>query len=264
MTTVSDVLNRLTELAPMALKMDFDNVGHLVGRMSAPVRKILVSLDITSAVIAEAISTGADLIVSHHPLFFSVKDVTDGTVIGGKILSLAENKIAAICMHTNLDAAAGGVNDALAAAAGIDDVTLLNVEGTLPDGTDYSYGRVGTLKNPVALSDYLETVKTNLRANGLRYHDAGRPVHKIAVVGGSGGQMLADALARGCDTLLTSDIKYDVFLDAKELSINLIDGDHFCTENLVVARLFDVLSGSFPDVAVEISAVHGQTAQFYT
>jgi dinuclear metal center YbgI/SA1388 family protein len=264
MATVSDIYTRLAEVAPVSMKMDFDNVGHLVGRASREVRKILVSLDITSEVIAEAIAANADLIVSHHPLFFSVKDVTDGSVIGGKILSLIENNIAAICMHTNLDAAVGGVNDALAQAAGLRDTALLNVEGTLPDGTDYSYGRVGTLEKPVPLVEYLRTVKTALGAKGLRYHDAGRPVYRVATVGGSGGSMLADAVSSGCDTLLTSDIKYDVFLDAKELSINIIDGDHFCTENLVTNKLLTLLRESFPDVETAISRVHGQTSQFYT
>jgi putative NIF3 family GTP cyclohydrolase 1 type 2 len=88
-------------------------------------------------------------------------------------------------------------------------------------------------------------------------------VFKIAVVSGSGGSELHKASAQGCDTFLTSDIKYDVFLEAKELGINLIDGDHFCTENLVIAPLAEYLRSVFPDADVMVSKRHAQTARFF-
>lgn len=72
-----------------------------------------------------------------------------------------------------------------------------------------------------------------------------------------------DAIAAGCDTYVTSDIKYNSFLDAKELGINLIDADHFCTENVVVPVLSDKLAGRFEDVSFVVSSAHKQTAQFF-
>jgi dinuclear metal center YbgI/SA1388 family protein len=252
MITVHDVYAKLAEFAPIEAKMDFDNVGHLVGAAAGGVTNILLSLDITSDVIAEAVDVGADLIVSHHPLFFSLKEVTDATVTGKKIISLIQNNIAAICMHTNLDAARGGVNDRLAAAAGLQNAELI---------PDFPYGRFGFLEKPATLAEYLAKIKDSLQTNGLRYYDAGRPVSRVAVVGGSGGSELARAVDLGCDTLLTADVKYDVFLDAKELGVNLIDGDHFCTENVVLPALEEVLR--FPGVRVARSARHGQIARFF-
>lgn len=262
MVTVLDVYKRLEAFAPLEMKMDFDNPGFLVGRGDMPVDRILVSLDITDDVIAEAEHTGAQLIVSHHPLFFSLKSVTDGDGIGRKIISLVSNGIAAICMHTNLDAAKGGVNDALADALGLRDTEILNVEGVNGAGEEYSYGRAGFLPEPTDMAVFLERVKAALSSNGLRYHDAGRPVYKVASVGGSGGSMLGFAAAKGCDTFVTSDIKYDVFLTAKELGMNLIDADHFCTENTVVPVIADVIREAFPDTDVLISERHCQTAHF--
>lgn len=263
MAKVKDIYNALKSIAPPELKMDFDNVGFLVGFSENDVSKILVSLDITDEVIGEAVSEKAQLIVSHHPLFFSVNSVTDTDRTGRKITAMLSNNISAVCMHTNLDAAEGGVNDALASVAGLKRTSLLNEDVYDKNGRAYSYGRIGYLSQPVTLSSYLKTLKARLGANGLRYHDAGRKVYKAATVCGSGGSELRHAAAQGCDTFITADIKYDVFLEAKELGINLIDGDHFCTENVVTPVLAERLYALFPDISVFISKAHHQTACFF-
>lgn len=255
MTTVWDVLQLLDQKSPVSGKMDFDNVGLLVGRSSAEVKRVLVSLDITEDVVEEAALYHAELIVSHHPIFFELRSVTDSTGSGQKVLALAENHIAAICMHTNLDAAEGGVNDVLMSVLGG------TVTGILDPKTHI--GRVGKLPQPMNFQDFLIRTKAVLSSSGLRYHDAGRSVEHIAVCGGSGGGDIPLASAAGCDTYVTADVKYDQFLEAKRLGINLIDGDHFCTENVVVAVLKDWICKAFPGIAVEISRIHRQTAQFF-
>lgn len=255
MTRVADVLAFLEEKAPCGLKLDFDNVGHLVGHSDAVVSRILTALDITDEVIEEAEALGAELIVSHHPLiFFPVKSVTDGSWTGRRILTLAEKRMAAICMHTNLDAAQGGVNDVLMETLG----------GTVVETLDpvSGIGRIGVLPEAVAFAEFLQNTKTVLNSHGLRYHDAGRPVQKIACCGGSGGSDIALAAEAGCDCYVTADVKYDQFLEAKSLGINLIDADHFCTENVVIPVLAGWLKKAFPRVEVLVSETHGQCAQF--
>lgn len=256
MTKVSDILSFLEEKAPCGLKLEFDNVGHLVGRAGQEVHKVLVALDITDEVIEEAKEWGAELIVSHHPLiFFAVKSVTDESWVGRRILRMAEEGIAAICMHTNLDAAQGGVNDALMKALGAEvSETLDPVSGI---------GRIGELPEPMDFGGFLAYVKSALAVNGLRYHDAGRPVRRIGCCGGSGGGDIALAHEAGCDCYVTADVKYDQFLEAKNLGIGLIDADHFCTENVVVPVLAGWLREAFPSIDVRISEKHAQTAQFY-
>ncbi len=254
MPTVADILKLLDEKAPMAGKMDFDNVGLLVGHPDRPVQRVLVSLDITEEAIGEAAALGAELIVSHHPLFFQLKALSDSTLEGALALSLAEKGIAAICMHTNLDAAQGGVNDALMAALGG------RVTGVLEPDT--GIGRIGVLPEPTDFGRFTAFVKKALSANGLRFHDAHRPVHKLAVCGGSGGGEIGLAAAAGCDTYVTADVKYHQFLQAKSLGINLIDGDHFCTENVVTPVLKDWICQAFPTLEVTLCRAHGQTAQF--
>lgn len=264
MAKVGQIFEYLDDLAPVSLKMDFDNVGLLVGDAGNDVDRCIVALDITGEVISEAIETGAQLIVSHHPIIFgSIKNVTSDDLVGRKIIALIQNNISAVCMHTNLDIAEGGVNDALMSALSVKPKRWLEYCGADKNGKDVGCGRIGELDNEMRFEEFLKLCKEALNANGLRYHYAGRPVKKLAVMGGSGGSNLMDAVCAGCDTYVTSDVKYNTFLDAKELGINLIDADHFCTENVIIQPLTIKLSERFNDVRFTVSSVHKQTAQFF-
>ena len=256
MTNVQTVYDFLQSKAPFELQLGFDNAGFLVGRGSAGVSRILVSLDITEPVIQEAAQLGAQLIVSHHPVIWGgAKTVTDQTPTGRKLLAMAEQHIAGICAHTNLDAVADGVNDALARQLGLADIAQLKQDGVDGQGRPYGIGRVGTVEEQ-SLEDFARFVKARLGSNGVRLVDAGRPVRKVAVGGGSCSDMMGDALALGCDTFVTADVKYDGFLDAKALGLNLIDAGHFPTEDVVCPVLCRWLAQRFPEVEVSISRVH--------
>ncbi len=253
MKTVQEIFDYLCTLAPLELQMDFDNSGFLVGHSDVRVDKALLALDITDPVIEEAVAGQAQLIISHHPVIWDpVKALVAGAGTG-KLLSLAENHIAAICMHTNLDIAQGGVNDVLITLLGAQPEAALDADGC---------GRVGHLSDSPPLNVFLRHCKTVLHANGLRYYDAGRPVWKLAVMGGAGADAIEDACRAGCDTYVTSDIKYHQFLLAAELGINLIDADHFCTENPVIPVLAERLQQRFPDVSFMVSQKHRQLISF--
>ena len=258
MATVREIYQYLDGLAPFSLQMEFDNAGFLVGRGERAVSKILVSLDITEEVAEEAAELGAELIVSHHPVIFRpAKSVTDGDPDGRVLLALAEHRIAAICAHTNLDAVAGGVNDALAQKLGLLQIEQLHQDGVDGSGRPYGIGRVGsTTGTPMYAPAFAAFVKEALGANGVRYVDAGRPVRRVAVGGGSCGSMLADAVAMGCDTFVTADVKYDQFLEARALGVNLLDAGHYATENVICDRVAQYLSQRFPEVSVLVSHRH--------
>lgn len=264
MVTVQDVFAFLDAQAPVRYQMDFDNSGFLTGNPQSTVQHILAALDITDDVIEEAVETGAQLIVSHHPLIFSpLKRVVADDLTGCKILRMAANGLAAICMHTNLDIADGGVNDALMAALDAQVSGVLEPTGVDDNGQELGCGRIGTLREPMAFQEFLKFTSQRLQANGLRYCASGKPVERLAVCGGSGGDMLELAVEHGCDTFVTADVKYDRFLAAKELGMNLIDADHFCTENVVIRPLAERLRMQFPELTVAVSQRHAQTAQFY-
>ena len=263
MAKVKEIRDYFNKIYPFYMKFDFDNIGMLVGYCEKEVHRAVVALDITDDVIDEAVKSGAELIVSHHPLLFhAIKRVTDDDDRGRKIIRMIENGISAICLHTTLDTAEGGVNDALMAALGGKVLGLLDPHGCHPDGTPYGVSRIGELPESCEFDEFLAATKKALNSNGLRYHYAGKPVKKLACCGGAGGSDLKKAFEAGCDTYVTADLKYDHFLWAKETGINLIDADHFCTENVVVTILRDALASEFPDIDVQISKVHEQTVKF--
>ena len=262
MTTVYDVYQLIQEKAPFELQMSFDNAGFLVGRSDRSVSRVLVALDITEAVIHEAIEKGAELIVCHHPVIWGgAKSVTDMSVTGSKLLLMIENGIAAICAHTNLDAVHGGVNDALAERLGLAEIEQLHQDGVDANGMPYGIGRVGIVPEQT-LFDFALFVKETLGSNGIRLVDGGRSVRKVAVGGGSCSNMIGDAIAKGCDTFVTSDVKYDGFLDAKAMGINLIDAGHYPTENVISPILQSWLLEQFPQLEIMISEDHSEVFSY--
>lgn len=253
MATVADILAFLETLAPASLKMEWDNVGLLCGSKSTEVTKILVALDPFEGVCREAAEVGAQLIVTHHPLIFRAPNaITDETSIGRSIMFLCRQGISAVNAHTNLDIAPGGVNDVLAEKLGLQNtVTLEN--GLLRMGETEAQD----------LPSFLASVKEKLGCQGLRYVDGGKPVKKVAVGGGSCAGEMTDALAAGCDTFVTSDIKYNQFWDAFDLGLNLIDAGHFYTENPIVPVLAEKIAAAFPEIEVKISETHTDCMNFY-
>lgn len=251
MTKVSDVYDYLRGIAPLELQMDFDNAGIQVGSLEQEVGKILVALDITNAVIDEALALGAQLIVSHHPLIFGGLNNVTAEGKGAKTLRLARAGISAISMHTNLDIAQGGVNDVLIELLGANSEQGLDADNC---------GRVGELPEPMEFMAFAKMCREKLNVQGLRYYNAGRPVKRLAVMGGAGGSEVQAAFDKGCDTYVTADVSYHQFQLADELKINLIDADHFCTENPIVPVLARRLDEQFPAVEVTVSKVHHQIA----
>ena len=256
MYTVGELEEKLYERCPRILAQEWDNVGLLVGSRSSPVGRVLVALDITEAVAREAAEKGCGLILAHHPVincnWTPVQTVTDATIQGRILRRLIQSDIAAICMHTNLDAAAGGVNDQLALRLGLEEIAPLDTESGI--------GRVGVLPKPMELAPFARYVKERLGANGVRFADGGRPVSRVAVGGGSCGEYAAQALALGCDTFVTADVKYNGFLDAPDLGLNLLDAGHFPTEDVVCGTLLSWL-GEW-GIPAEKSASHREVIQY--
>lgn len=251
MVRIKDIYNYMNSFAPLELQMDFDNSGFLVGEIDNEVKKVLLALDITMPVIEEAEETDAQLIISHHPVIFrSLKSITDE-----KYLRMIRGAISALCMHTNLDVCDGGVNDVL--------IEALTGNKAMYKLGDDNCGRVSELETEISLEDFLAFCKEKLNCAGLRFYDSGRRVKRIGCVGGAGADYLYKAHELGCDTFVSADIKYHEFQAAAELGINLIDADHFCTENPVVYMLRDKLSEAFPEVKFNISSKHRRIISFH-
>jgi len=236
-----DLVSALDRKAPFRTALSYDNSGILCGDPDREIRKVLLTLDITYNVIEQALAEGADLILSHHPALFVAQKTFSPR---DRVYRLIENGIAAVALHTNLDMARGGVNDVLARTVG-----LKNVEDWCGDDPDF-VSRKGVLPSELPLTEYCAFVKKALSANSLRYADGGRPVHKVALCSGSGGDMWESLKGTDIDTLLTGEAKYHHFLEAAQAGINLIEAGHYATENIVLPVLEAWLKQADPSLEI--------------
>ncbi|MDD4849538.1 MAG: Nif3-like dinuclear metal center hexameric protein [Gemmiger sp.] len=237
--TAGEVLQQLQALAPPELAESWDNIGLLVDA-GAPISRILTTLDITPAVVAEAAGKGCGLIVAHHPVIFApLKALSAGSVPG----LLLKNGISAICMHTNLDAAPGGVNDTLAALLGMTDTTVFAG----------GCGRVGALAAPTTAAA-LAALCENVLGARVKYADAGKPVRRLAEVSGSGGSFWEEALAQGADCLVTGEASHHHACDALQAGLSVVVAGHWATERPIAAVLAGYLQKALPGIPAEVSA----------
>lgn len=251
MNTVREILDFFEEFAPVGTAMDFDNCGLLVGNPDIEIRRVLVSLDITSEVIREAEEKGCELIISHHPVIFSPLKRLSGS---DPAYLLAKSGIAAVCMHTNLDLSEKfGVNTCLADAVGIRNVRLA-------EGGECLF--IGELENEVNAAEFARGVKTALDCEGLRFTDPGRMIKTVAVSSGSGGSNVFDAAALGADALVVGEIKHHEINAANALGLCVVDAGHFKSEDVVILPLVKKLSEKFPAVEFSKSESYSDGVRF--
>ncbi|MDW7650637.1 MAG: Nif3-like dinuclear metal center hexameric protein [Bacillota bacterium] len=343
--SVQTVIQYLETLAPKHLAFEWDHVGLQVGSLHGTVNKIMVTLDVNACVLNEANEMGVDFIVTHHPFIFRpVSAVRTDLPLGSLIERALKSNIRIYAAHTNLDVAAGGVNDALAAHLGLHDTDILRLsgreelekiavfvplghednvrdalasagagwignyshctfqsagtgtfiprEGTNPyigsqgklervkevrletiypahlrnrivkamvkahpyeeaaydiyplgnEGKPYGLGRVGKISAPCTLQDFCAFVKEKLLVDSLRVTgDLKKIINKVAVCGGSGGDLIHAASFAGADVLVTGDLKYHEACDCSSLGMALIDAGHDATERVIVPVLTNYL-----------------------
>lgn len=229
-----EIIDVMEMIAPPELAEEWDNPGLMVGMQNQEIKKVLVSLDLNMEVVEEATENDVDLVITHHPLIFHPLKRIDNPVL----IKLIQRNICVYSAHTNLDAAQGGVNDALAAALHLKQV---QAEGML------RYGKI----EPISLSEWEKSVREHLQVSALRVSgDPETVISQVAVLGGSGGGFVQQASQLGCDVLVTGEASYHHAQQAQELGIALIAAGHYETETVVVPNLADRLKLMLQGVSV--------------
>ncbi len=251
--TVKDVLTIIDEIAPFDLAEKWDNPGLQAGSQGHEVKKILVALDPTVESVNKAAASGAQLLLTHHPLLFRPVSIVDYNRYPGDVIHEAVKKgVAVIAAHTNLDSAKKGINYTLAEKLGLKNVEVLApAESTQEDGC--GLGVVGNLDASVGLISALEIIK---KALGIEYVKVVKAndsqISRIAVVGGAGRDFIDTAVKKNADLFLTGDIGHHDALTAKSLNINVVDAGHFSTEKAALTGFTASLAESFDRHGMEI------------
>ena len=245
--TVTQLYEILEKTAPRALSADWDNDGMACcADPCKEVKRVLIALDATEQAVDRATQGGFDLLLTHHPLLFrGVKELTPAKCVPRKLLKLALGGVAAISLHTRLDAAEGGVNDVLAALLGLCDTKPFAPEGEAP------CGRIGMLRAPVDITAFSRTVCTLLDAPAVNLIGNGA-VQTVAVLGGEGGDFVDAAQKAGADLFLAGRIGYHRMLDAAEEGLCVMEAGHFYTERPVLKALAALVKQADADIEIEI------------
>lgn len=221
------LLEALEKISPKSLAEEWDNPGLLVEPVNKDIKRVLVALDCTVDVAREAHELGAELVLAHHPLFFQpVRSMYYSRPDTAAAYALVQNGIGLFAAHTNLDAAIGGVNDQLAKKLGLKDIA--------PFGGENGLGRLGSLNAVVTLKELALRIGELLNTSASVAGDGLAAVKKIAVVGGSGGSLVSDAVKAGADALVTGEFKHSEAIAALVLGLNVIAAGHYETECVVL------------------------------
>lgn len=243
MAQIKDIIAYFDHVLPKTLSEPWDHDGVMVlPEENREIKRVLISLDATSAVIARAKSISAELIVTHHPLIFnplSSLEVTDA--YGKRVIACIKNNLAVLSYHTRLDEVDGGVCDCLAALTGLEKTEKM-----------FPCGRIGILRNEMSYTEFSEQMKMLLGITSVSGVNSTGRVKKIAVVSGSGKDFVADAKKAGADTFLTGEMNHSSLIEAKELGLNVVCGTHYATENGVLSHIQELLMSKFPDLIIEM------------
>lgn len=238
---LQQIIDIIESVAPRSQQEGWDNSGLQIGDSNREIHSVLLSVDVTEAVVAEAVKDGCDLIVSHHPLIFhGLKHITGSTPQERCIAEAIRQNIAIYSSHTSMDKALRGVSGRMAEMLGLHDVRIL-----VPSVADpkVGLGVIGTLPTPMMWSGWLKHVQRVFGAEYVRYTEPVQPmISRVALCGGAGAEFLPDAIAAGADTYLSADMKYHD-LQAVAGQIMAVDIDHWVSEHFTRDIFAELLKG---------------------
>ncbi len=245
-----DIAAVIEELAPLKYQENWDNAGFCVGSPEAEVTGALLCVDVTPEILDEAIARGFNMVISHHPVIFhGLKKLTGASFTERVVAQAVKNNLVLYAAHTNLDNVPHGVNWALAAKLGLQEITLLQ-PGNAPEAGS---GAIGALPAPMPVEQWLAHLKHTFSLPVIRHsrwHTA--KVQRIALCGGSGAFLMGAAIAAGADCFVSAEFKYNHFFDVQNQLI-IADIGHYESEKCVLTIFFNLLTKKMPNFALQIA-----------
>ena len=241
-TTVSDMVDIMESIAPPSLAEEWDNVGLQIGNPDWDIKKVWIALDPIKMVIAEACSSGVDMLITHHPMFIKpLYGIDLKTPLGASLELAIKNRLAIFAAHTNLDSAEDGLNDVLAKQIGLSNTTPLVPAAAEPKGisqTGNGIGRIGDLANPISLKDFAANIKEKMGLPSVDVVGAfNMDIHKVAICTGSGSSLVDKFLASDAQVFISGDLRYHDAQDVLSAGRGIVDIGHFYSEHIIVDHL---------------------------
>ncbi len=229
----SEVIEILRRQSPEEAALDWDNPGLIAGRMDKEVKVIYIALDATDEVVVDAVSAGADMLLTHHPLIFrSIRKINSEDFIGRRLIDLISHDLSYYAMHTNFDVC--GMAQYSAEILGLSDCIVLDVTMER-DGVPQGIGRIGSLEETMSLEELAGLVKERFEIPSVKVFGAlNSPISRVAISPGSGKSMIGPALSGDVDCIITGDIDHHTGIDAVASGLTVIDAGHYGIEKIFI------------------------------
>lgn len=272
---IIEVLDALEHFAPLPLQEDYDNAGLQVGLTEGEVSGALLCLDVTEAIVDEAISKGCNVIVSHHPLIFrKLKRVSGEDYVQRTVMKAIKHDVAIVSMHTNMDAVYGGVNFKIAEKLGLKVQGFINHDApvqTVDPETALAAGKplagegvIATFgNNAMAAGAFIEKIRTVFDVRCVMGNELlRRPIRTVAICGGAGDFLLGDAVKAGADAFITGEMHYHQYFGCEQqLQIAVIG--HYQSEQFTKEIFRDIIERQCPGVRCEMSEINTNPIHYY-
>ena len=279
------MVNALEQFAPLSLQADFDNAGMQIGLTDAEVSGALLCLDVTEAIVDEAICKGCNLIISHHPLIFhKLRRITGEDYVQRTVMKALKNDIAILSMHTNMDAVRGGVNYKMAEKLGLKSLRFFGKQQQVsvsqseaedheklcrelqPQQTDgYAFkqnviegadGVIGTFDEALAADDLVLKLRKTFGVECVMCNQLlRRPIRSVALCGGAGDFLLDDAINEGADAFITGEMHYHQYFGHDQEILICVIG-HYQSEQYTAEIFRDILAHRYPEVKTFITEIN--------
>lgn len=263
--TIKDMSLFLEEMAPLSTQESYDNSGLLIGRYDDTITGIITCLDCTEEVIQEALDFSVNTIVCHHPIIFNpIKNLTFQNYTQRIIAKALKNNLNIYAIHTNLDNyLINGVNTKIANILGLKDLESLAFLPGNFDSNLFGSGMIGNLAEPMKTSDFFNFLKQKMKTPLIRHTSIVKEwIGRVAICGGSGSFLFAEALRKEADVFVTSDYKYHQFFDADN-QIIIADIGHYESEQFTIELLHGILSRKFNNFAVYSTKINTNPVQYF-
>ncbi|MBI5570778.1 MAG: Nif3-like dinuclear metal center hexameric protein [Desulfomonile tiedjei] len=246
--TLSQIVEIADRLFPFESAETWDNCGIQIGDPHRSIRAVAFSLDATPQTVQFAADRSCDLLVTHHPVLLEpLRRIVPDNLSGRTLLRAARMDVDILSLHTNLDAADGGLNDELAALIGLQDVIT-----PLPARC----ARLGCLSPPRTVRDLAGKILSDLGIESVRVIAETDPfVRRVFCVTGSGMGYLKDAMDHQADVLLTGDVRYHAAREAAEMGMPVIDAGHWALEKIAVPLLVRSFQGEFRVMGLDVACI---------
>ena len=249
---IREIIDYIEDWAPLGLQEEFDNSGLQVSRdVTVDCSGILICLDVTEAVMGEAVSLGFNMVLSHHPLIYRpLRNVASDSYQGRCVIKALDNGITVYSAHTSLDNAPEGVNWQMCRILSLKDTVPLSPK---PGHPDAGMGRVGVLPEAESAEAFLSRVKKSFECDVIMHSAPRGMIRKVAVCGGSGASYLHEAAASGADAYVTGELHYHDYFEPGLMAVAL---GHYESEHLTRELMKERLEKAFPQLDIRITGIN--------